>query len=62
MRKECGCLLVKRVELPNNRFIHCPFLTYWYMSLKESIQTLFNALVLLHPVNNGVKDSQLMVH
>ena len=42
MRKECECLLMKRVELSNRKFIHYPFLTYCYMSLKESIQNLFN--------------------
>ncbi len=42
MRAACGCILIKTVELASGRHISYPFLTYCYMSVTTSLQSLLN--------------------
>lgn len=42
MREACGCLLVKTVELASGKRIFYPYLIYCYLSIKSSLQAMFN--------------------
>lgn len=58
MRTPCGALLLKTVELANGKRHLYPFLTYCYVSLELSIQSLLNpALGFLKIVNARDQDT-----
>ena len=40
MRTQCGTLLIKTIELASGRKIFYPFMTYCYLGLQASLQTL----------------------